>query len=207
MAGPSITVSSRGFTRIAAHVRNIKSGADLARQRAIGTLVRRMQTEAVREISTNILNLPPSKVRPNIRASKVNGESPAVILSATKNRLPLTDYNFKITKGQGATGTTWRDQGAITLPHAFARPGHPGVWFRVPFTGAKLGKGHQQGGNTDTGLVGRLPIVRAVGPDIKRVFITPGGKRAHGDVAESLRKVARDVLRAEVNRLLAKGLA
>lgn len=209
MAGSSSRTSSAGFTRVAAHARTLVQGAALARQRTIGTLVRRVGTETVRTISGEILNLPQNKVRPAISVrSEQASDNAAVVVSASKQRLPLTDYKPHVSKS-GVTVTTWRDSPPLVLPHAFVRRDKPGIWQRVPFTGAKFGGGAQSGGGK-FGLVDRLPIVQRKGPSMHRVFVTESGgrERAHGDVAARLKEVARETLHKEIERLTARrGLA
>lgn len=195
-------VTSAGFQRVAAHARSALKGAALARQRAISTLVRRIGTETVRTISGEILNLPQNKVRPYIGTrSTQDGDSAAIVVSASRYRLPLTDYRPKVSNA-GVVVTTWRDSPPLALPHAFVRRDKPGIWQRVPFTGAKFGAGPQVA--APSGLVDRLPIVQRKGPSMHRVFVKESGarERAHGDVAARLREVARETLHKEVERLM-----
>jgi hypothetical protein len=156
-----MAAKNAGFSIALNRVRDIQKGAALARQRAIGTLARRLNTESVRTISKDILNLRQNKVRPNIQVKSNSGSSPPyVTVSANSKRLPLTDYGARVGK-DGATVTTWRDAGPQKLPHAFARKDDkPGIWQRIPAAGG--------------GLVGRLLIVERKGPDIKRVFLPEG---------------------------------
>lgn len=168
-------------------------------KRASIAILRRLPTEAAREISRSILNVGPTKVRPALSAelTKVDGGQ-TVIVRASKTRLPLSDFQPRFSAA-GATAVTWRDQGAQVYPHGFKRKDKRGVWQRIPGSGAgKVGTPTRSG----SGLVQRLPIVQLKGPSIHRIFNTQGRYAGHGDIVPHLTQFSQRILVEEIARLL-----
>lgn len=178
----------------------IQKRLPLVRERAIASTLRGIIPEAARMISADVLNLAPRQISPHVSAGVAKADN-AIVVGASKKRLPLVAFKPRISKRTGVTVTTWKDRGPQHLPHAFKRKdGKAGVWQRVPFTGAKFGGSHQRGGSF-SGLVSRLPIVERKGPSMHRIF-----QAKHGDITPALTIYAQARLAAEVQRMLKAGL-
>ena len=168
-------------------------------QRSAVTLSRRLKPEAARIIARDVLNLPAGKISKNIAAQvrDVGGAGKIVSLTASRVRLPLSDYKPRISRRGGVTVTTWLDAEAQVLPHAFKRRDTTGIWQRIPAKhGAHAGP---------SGLVNRLPIVQRKGPSMHRVFQFSGPRASHVDIRDELNAFAEQTLSAEIARLLGTG--
>ena len=172
------------------------------RDRALASALRGIVPEASRLISSDILNLAPRQISPFLNARVAKADH-AIIVSASKQRLPLQAFKPRFSARNGVTVTTWKDRGPQVLPHAFKRrDGKSGAWQRVPFTGAK-----GQSGAGPSGLVHRLQIVERKGPSMQRIFVgrksSTGG---HGDITGRLSVYAQAQLAREVERMIKAGL-
>ena len=121
---------------LAADAKRFAAGEKRAQQivsRAGSTLARRLKPEAARLIASDVLNLPASRIGKYLSAarSKTKGTD-AVVLSASKTRLPLSDYKPRV-GADGVTVTTWRDTGPQQYAHAFKRRDKAGIWQRIPW--------------------------------------------------------------------------
>lgn len=168
-------------------------------QRSAVTLSRRLKPEAARIIARDVLNLPAGKISKNISAQvrNVGSLGKIVSLTASRVRLPLSDYKPRVSRRGGVTVTTWLDADAQVLPHAFKRRDANGIWQRIP---AKNGNKA-----APSGLVQRLPIVQRKGPSMSRVFQFTGARASHVDIRPDLNAFAEKTLSAEVARLLGTG--
>lgn len=165
------------------------------RERALASMLRGLKPEAARRISADILNLSPRQISPYLSA-QVSSSDNSISIGASKQRLPLTAFKAKASKGNGVTVMTWKDRGMQHMPHAFKRnDGKAGIWQRVPGLGG------------DSGLVNRLPIVQRKGPSMHRIFrgrTTPKG--GHGDIVPGLTTFAQARLAEEVARMMKAGV-
>ena len=170
------------------------------RERAITSTLRGIVPEAARKISSDVLNLAPRQISPYVSA-RVSKANTSIVVGASKQRLPLLAFKPRVSARDGVTVTTWKDRGAQVLPHAFKRKdGKPGIWQRIPYTGAKFGGSAQTGGSF-SGLVSRLPIVERKGPSMHRIF-----QARHGDIVPALTIYAQARLATEVQRMMKAGL-
>lgn len=190
------TISFGGLARMQRRVAEL-TGPQLARvkTRTLSTLARRLPPEVARLASEQLLNLTARQISPYVTA-KVNTADDSVTVSASRTRLPLSA--FKPSFGPaGAVVTTWRDTGALRLPHGFRRKGNKEVWQRVPFRNQKGAQGPGP-----SGLTHRLPIVVRKGPSL--AYTLTGGRTAgsHGDITPDLMAFSRQALAAELQRLL-----
>ena len=181
---------------IAARLAFIQKRLPTVRDRALASTLRGVKTEASKLVSESILNLPARTISGTLSATVSKADS-AIVVGASKTRIPLQQFKPSVSSSSGVTVTTWKDRGAQQLPHAFRRKdGKPGIWQRVPFTFAK-----GQSGAGPSGLVHRLQIVERKGPSMHRIFLAK-----HGDIVPALTAFAQAQLSIEVQRMLKAGL-
>lgn len=170
------------------------------RDRAIASTLRGIIPEAARMISSDVLNLAPRQISPYVSA-RVSKSDNAIVVAASRKRLPLVAFKPRVSVRDGVTVTTWKDRGPQHMPHAFKRKdGKAGIWQRVPYTGAKFDGRHQSGGGFSE-LVSRLPIVERKGPSMHRIF-----QAKHGDIVPALTIYAQARLAGELQRMIRAGL-
>lgn len=183
------------------------------RKRALASVLRGIKPEAARLIAADILNLPARTISGELSAFHREAAS-AIVVAASRSRLPLTAFKPRVSARNGVTVTTWKDRGPQHLPHAFTRPdGRAGIWQRVPYTGRSKGGSGDVGdyepvySGRSAGLVRRLHIVERKGPSMARIF---KGRNAptggHGDIGPRLGIYARARLAEELARMMKAGL-
>lgn len=190
--GSRVDFSMAGARAHAQRLSKVPKRVEQVVARAKSTLVRRLGPETSRLVSSDVLNLSASRVRPHIhvKAEKSAGFE-YVTVAATRTRLPLTDFGPRFTKHNGVTVTTWREKGAQHLPHAFKRrDGKAGVWQRIP-----VRKGSDA-------MVARLPIVQRKGPSLHRALEFTGRRARGAPIQDQLSRFVQATLSQEIARLL-----
>lgn len=159
------------------------------RSRAVASTVRAIKPEAARAVAQLQLNLPPATLSKYISANQ-NGES-FISVKASKKRLPLSHFKPQFSDQSGVSVTTWLDVPAYSMPHAFKLGGE--AWQRIP-------------GNGPSGLVGRFPIIKRVGPSLKRALERSGpstNEHRRDQVVDRLAAFTQTKLNDEIRRLIA----
>lgn len=194
--GAQVQVDTTGLRRAIARLQGLSAKkVEQVTKRSRSTLARRLRAEAARQVAKHQLNLSARQVSPYIQVKQGSTSSlDYVAVTASAERLPLRAYKAKISKRAGVTVQTWRDQPVQRLPHAFGRGRD--AWQRIPATA-----GYESG---PSGLVHRLPIVQRKGPSLRRALQDTGRGGAHNrqQVVDNLNAFARQVLAAEIERLL-----
>lgn len=169
--GARVTVDTTALRRAALRVEQY--GSRKLRQvtsRAKSTLTRRLRAETARQVAEHQLNLTPRQISPHIQVRHGStSDADYVSVTASARRLPLSDYKPRVSKGRGATVTTWLDMPPLRLPHAFQHGGsraRPRIFQRIP--------SRYPGDVGPSGLVHRLPIVQRKGPSLRRT-LQPAG--------------------------------
>ena len=190
----------------------IQDQVPAVRDRALASVLRGVRPEAARLIAADILNLPVRTISGHLSVFHRKAGN-AIVVAASKSRLPLTAFKPRVTARGGVTVTTWKDRGEQHLPHAFVRPdGRAGIWQRVPYTGLSKGGSGDAGdyepvySGRSVGLVRRLHIVERKGPSMTRIF---KGRNApvggHGDIGPRLGVYAQARLAEELARMMKAG--
>lgn len=191
-----------GLSRVTARLARLSEDFPKARQRALGTVARRVKAEAARAASEEQLNATPRALAPYINARVGgSGESRYVSVDGSRARLPLAIFKPKVSKRDGVRVTFLRGGNEVHWPHAFRPKGSKDIKRRIP---ARPGMD-----SGPSGLVWRLPITTRVGPSMARML---GPYREHGKewaalegrerVVARLAETAGTVLAAEIKRLL-----
>lgn len=185
-----VSAAKRVGDRIRGIGKQVKSGA----KTAMASVQRKLKPKAATMLAQQVLNLPAAKISPHLNVTvKEIGDRPTLILSANKQRLPLTDYNGAVFGTNGMSVMTWREDGVRNYPHVFERDDARGGWQRIPENRFGL-------------LVARLPIVARKGPSIHRAFLRNDGRRGgRQDISPQLGKFVQSELSAEIARLLRAG--
>lgn len=210
MARARVDFNLKGVKQHALRLNASEKRAKTVMQRAASTLERRLGPETTRVIASDVLNLPARRISPHIDVSRrqIDGNE-IVAVSASRVRLPLADFNPRYSRTDGATVTTWLDQGAKQLPHVFKRRDKKGAWQRIPASG--VAKFRPKGGpnssrydseEAPSGLVRRLPIIERKGPSLHRVFVHDGRFAGHVDIRPKLSAFVEQTLSLEIARLI-----
>lgn len=181
-SGLSVDISriiqeSKGFRDLATQMQTRVTA------RAVSTLRRRIGPEANRELAED-LNLPARQIS---QRTHVTGGQDFVEVTGSGHAIPLSLFSAKWggRSTPGATAQVFRSGDRRTYVSTFIAKG-------VVYTRAKKG----------TKRVGRLPIRQLFGPDIGSILISSHGGPS-GQIAGRLAAFARDILAAEVERLIA----
>lgn len=179
-----LSVDARGIGRLAAAT-SVLSGAALGRvrKRVIGTLGRRVGTQAAKLIGAD-LNLKASKIRNRIRTRVAD---PYVEIIASGQGIPLVEFagRWGGLKTPGATAQVWRNSPRRTYRGTF-----------IARSGNILSRAYKPGSGGER--YGRLPVVVRRGPSIGAILIDTGPRQ----VAGPLLAYASDVLEREIDRLI-----
>jgi hypothetical protein len=196
----SLVFNDEGLNRLRARVDDLGSRAKGVMDLAGKTLARRLPVRASELVSDRILNVPRRTAR-GFLSAKASGEN--VILYGVEKRIPLhqfTGTRYGGRKTPGAVVKKWRDAPAEVYSAERARQyGTTGGAFAIKGRGVKGGIYQRVKGRYYPGT-NREVITRRLGPSFARAITD----RKHGDIYPELIQVGRDVLRAEIQRLLAR---
>lgn len=192
-----LLLNDAGLNRLRARVDELGAGAKKVMDLAGKTLARRLPVRAADLVAEKILNAPRNKVRGYLSA-KTSGYN--VILLGVEKRMPLKDFSGTRYGGRNTPGAVvekWRDSPAETYSAARASTSAllEGGAFAIKGRGVKGGiynriiKKHPSG---------RQVLALRKGPSFARAIT----ERRHGDIIPDLVEAGREVLRAEIERLL-----
>jgi hypothetical protein len=176
-----ISAALRTATRLGATARELEQ----IKQRAVGTLRRRLQVEAGRVLGET-LNLKRSEIANRITVTSGSDRGGDYVqLVASGRRIPLANFGAQWggRSTPGATAQVFRDQARRTYKSAFIRGDSKQVATRV------------DGGR---GKVGRAPLRGLFGPSVADMLLYSGPAAA----APQLMKFGREVFATEIERLL-----
>ncbi len=165
---------SSAFTREATRLGSVVRESERAKQRAVGTLARRLPVEARRDIQAEY-NLPAGRISQGLSVSRGDGY---VELRAAKRGIGMTNF-----------GARWGGRKSPGVTVEILR-GKRELWPDL-FIAAGKGGNKQVFARTTRK---RLPIKSYYGPSIAQMLRKPGR-------AERLATFAEDILRNEFERL------
>jgi hypothetical protein len=188
-----------GIERLRARVEELGAGAERIMARAASTLARRLPVRASELIADKILNVPRTKVRGYLSAS-VSGDN--VVLKGVEKRLPLQDFigtRYGGPSTAGAVVQKYRDAPPEVYSAARAAGSNKldGGAFAIKGRGVRAGIYQRLRREYHPGT-NRQILTRRLGPSFSRAVL----ERRHGDIFPELIEAGREVLRAELERLL-----
>jgi hypothetical protein len=198
----SVSFNDAGLNALRDRVSRLASSeARTIADRASKTLARRLPVRAAELVAELVLNVPRAKARGYLSA-KASGDQ--VTLFGVERRIPLHDFTgtrYGGRKTPGAVVKKWRDSGPETYSAARAQSAGglaKGGAFAIKGRGVKGGIYQRINKEFKAGGTWRDVHVLRLGPSFARALTD----KKHGDIMPALVSAGREVLRAELARLL-----
>lgn len=176
-----------GVLRAADRSRSIAKNVDQAKQRAIGTLKRRLATEARRDIQEEY-SLPAGRIAQGL---SVSSNDDSILLTGSGRGIDRINFAGRQAKGGLVSYQIFKQGGRETLPDAFIATGLKGNTQIFERTGRP--KQRMKQGNYKGQL--REPIESVYGPSIAQMLRKSGR-------ADRLADFAQKILSSEIQRQL-----